>query len=1291
MRLKLLLIVLIFSSGILSAQTDTIRTLIISQARMDRADNSYVEISNVGTTPIQMSDFEFGRVSPWDNPFPWTAEAAFAGAYIRLPEKVLQPGESYVVAAVLDFTEKMYPSDPDNYNERITKKEIWEIADMQIHMPEANGTPELDSVTPGYQVMETWNGRDCWYLEQHLSETDSVVVDQVGGVFDNDDGRNYDQAYDVAGMTEATGQAILVRKFNVKTGNTNFADARGIDVNDSEWIPIPHLFGQWEPNRAVFWNVGNHGDYKLDENTLVSDLADVDLVNKVITVAWGTRNQDEFMNIFEKKPGIAWHYDLSPERADSAYKSARTGDKITIYACGNTLESETFDIVVAPPTADANMVVPMYGFEPDGFYSEWINSGGGGMFGVTVGAPTMDSITNSIFGIPYATRVDTLVKYLEKAPKASWEIMWSDGMARTDVVNGDILKVTAENGSEKEYYIKVAAYRPSHNADLTAITWPDIPEYYKGIFGWIGDTIPNFAPTVYNYKVQVPFDVDGIPALVAKTQALNSTVKVTRATSLSGSTEQKTITFEVTAEDGVTVHTYKVQLEKEKSPLDVQPFNAEPFLSELVFQDQWNNGFIEICNPGNQPLDLSNYMMYFAYTTDPAAAIQNYSGVDDWGSRYRKYVPGYKWVDEATWAVTPGVLEQDINVNPIVYPGDVFVMAHVNGSTPYPWFASEQADIDFRNNPWGESYTQWASAAHEWLGGNFYIFKILNDSVKMGLKPANDPNDFEVIERWGMADGSDWVIDGNGASSQTVTFIRKPEYWKGEPLPEASFGATPEESQWMRRDRAYWNKRNVWWRDDIMFDAIDVGQHFFNEVTLYKSTVSSVVYKVSPGYGKDGALEKIWGMKPGLTSGDFMSNLIKGDENQYLKIKGAAGLLAMDAEISNNDTLVVMSADSINITKYLLEVSTDGLSSDAVLVSSRYTVSVDVQPKSASSVAEAGMGTITGIEYGTALSTLLSNITVPTGASMDVINGEGAYVATWMVNFDTAYVKVTVNDNIFLDVVAEDGLTEIIYQVVPDVSESDAFLLSDIYTVNQNELLINFVPRGTSVQTLLSNVVPSAGATVKVVDRLGHVRMDGQISVDDKVVVTSKDESNVKAYFISVLREQYFETGYLAYITSKTYTIDQVNYMVVEVGANTSVADFFSKIKAEAGSTAVLVDETGAAKTTGTIAKGDMVKVTSKDGKIVVNYTVDAITSSPFVNDANIEVYPNPTSGKINISGVEIGNVVQVYNSVGAMIRNFNVQRNIETVSLDNEPAGIYMVIVRDNTQVLGRYKTIKR
>ena len=1289
MKLKFLLFIFMMSGGFLYAQ-DTIRTLIISEAYLFRADMAYLELTNVGTLPVDLQDFEVGVVTPWNHPFPWTAENTFNGPFIRLPKKSLKPGESFVIARVADFVEKMHLIDPDRYVRRVTQKEMWNLADMQIHAPEQGGSepdslkPEyhvVDSITPGYQMMDVFGGMECWYLEQHLPNGDSVVVDQVGGVFDNPSGHNFEHAYDVAGVTNATQNSILVRKFNVKKGNLNFADARGIDVEDSEWIALPQPINDLHQYRSPYWTVGNHGDYNLVANTLISDKVNVDLANKKMTAAWGTRNFDGFMDAFEQKPGIGWYYNLSFASEDSAYTSARTGDKITIYVAGNNADIVTFDITVAPPTADANLVIPMMGKGANGFYYNGMAFGLTETFEVTENVPVMDTITNDFFGIPYATRVDTLLKYLEKAPKASWEIEWVDGTPRNDIKNGDVLKVTAENGNVKKYYIKVNSLRYNHNADLAAITWPDMPAYLKGIHGWKGDTIPNFTSTVYNYSIKIPAESTEIPALIAKSRELNSTVEVTRAASLQGDAEQRTITFTVTAQDGITTKDYKVVIQKEKLPANVQPFYAEPFLSEVVMRDQWGNGFTEIANPGNQTLDLSNYLISFSGHTDPTNVITGFSGADDWMARYGKYVPGYKWVNETSWAVNPGYLEPDSNVDPFVYPGEVFVMGDINTTdfSGYPWFASLACDIIFNTkyNPWGEKVGS-QNPASAWYDGNFLIFKILNDSIKNGLKAANDPNDFELIEVFGQG-GGDAVVGGQGME-QTTSYRRKPEYYMGKTNYQESFGTTPDDSEWITTTPSHWNSQGVGWPNNILYDAIDLGQHFMYEITSYKSTVTSTVYLVSEGYS---IKETIKGVKIGTTVATFMGNLIKANEGQTLKVHSMTNGIELSAAemVSLNDTLIVMSADSVNISKYILDVTTEGLSSDAVLTSVRYTITIDGET-----------GTIKGFEHGTAVKTVLANITAPAEAHVTPINGKGAYVSMQQLNFDSTLVNVTVNDNTYFSVLAQDGITSIVYQLVPDATENDAFVTSIVYDVVQKDMLIRFVPRGTSVSTLLGNLIPSAGASMKLVDKMGHERLNGGIADDDKVVVTSPDGMKTTVYFLGMLAERYNTTNtYLAYILSNVYGIDQEGYTVNEVSGSETIAEFYSRITPSMGANAVVVDKDGKEKTTGNIERGDQVKVTSADGKFVVMYQFGQLVSARTIETNNIQLFPNPTTGKINISGVASGNRIQVFNSLGSAIRDLKVANSIETISLDRQPAGIYMIVVTDNNQMLGRFKAIKK
>jgi hypothetical protein len=1319
MKLKTLLFLLVFS-GILNAQ-EPYRSLVISEVRLGNPNRVHIELTNMGNSTINLGEFKLGQIRAWMTPIfdvwndPWIPEPT---RYFMLPEKTLKPGESYVITAAYDFGPKMYEKRVDGFegSQRPKQIEIYDLADMLIHFKEPNSElyPSVrDSATSdelfgdNYQTaMLSWQGADGYYIEHHFAEGDSAVVDQVNGNFDNN-GLNYNAAYDVAGVEDATVNSLLVRKFSIKNGNLDFFNSKGVGLDDSEWIPVqyPEGYNNW---RDLWWTVGNHGNYILDENTLESDVIDVDFAGKTLTVPWGTRRLDDIMRHMKKKPGVAWNYHLNSSVEDSLYRSAQTGDQLTVYVVGNELYSATFDVVVAEPTAGANIVIPIDHKNLDeGPVTDNTQNGILGWPRITRHESGEDTITGSWHGLPNALRTDSLLKYLEKPPKATWEFVWVDGVKRADLKNGDKLKVIAENGDQKEYFLQVQPYGPSHNANLSSITWPDIPDFYKGIFGWIGDTIPNFSPASFNYSVQVPVDVDGIPALIAKPTDLNAGVKVKRAVSLSGASEDRSMEFHVTAEDDSVKNTYTIELKKEKDPVNIQPYHAEPFLSEFVFRDQNGNNFVEICNPGNQPLDLSDYMFTMIYNPDPAAAIQSTMGEDEWMARFRKYVPGYKWVDEGSWAVTPGILEQDLSVNSIVQPGDVFCMGEINSdnniaATPidYEWPVPKQLDVSFSNyegvrgtyqNPWDEEFNLNDTPVWGWFMHNWCMFKILNDSIKRGLKPANDPNDFELVDAWGMTDGSKWVIGGKPAKTFT-NWYRKPEIYKGNPVMQASFGTNPDDSEWLYTDQAYWRERNAgwpWWNLNV---ALDIGKHYMNEPTHYMSTVSSLVYKVSPGYSLN---EQIRGMVTGTTVADFMGGILKKDENQSLTVKSVAdgSVLTMDVVLSNSDTLVVLSADSTNTTKYILEVTDDGLISNAILTSERYDIEINEEPKSATDEHTAGSGSITGFEYGTQLKTIVNNVTLPFGATMNIIDGEGAYVPFKKLNYDTTYVLVTVNSNTYFDVLAEDGKTRIVYQLQPEVSQSAAFVTSDVYKVEQKDLLIKFVPRGTAVQTFLGNVVPSLGASMKLIDKFGLERTDGNIVEDDKLVVTSPDGTNTTVYFLSMLPTEYIqETTYLAYVISDIYSVDQVEYVIGGPTASTTLADFYARITPVAGATAVVVDQNGEEKTSGDLDDGDMLKVTSADGKIEVMYELNLdLTQAELVNIQQIEIYPNPTTGKLNVSGVGIGNRIRVYNSTGAIIYDVIVRSSVEFISLDEQPSGMYLIVVSSKNQLLGRFKALKK
>lgn len=1294
--------------------------MVITEAYMPNPSHNYVEITNMGNQSINLSEFKLaqkgrGHGSPILDVFndPWTVTNPTYSWF--LPDFTLEAGASFVISTAMDFGPRQYNKDPFavGANERPKRVDIYDVSDLLVHIPENNGD-NTDSITLTpyhHNVLNNWDGDDCWFLEHHYTPGDSAVVDQVGGVFDNN-GHNYGYTtpYSIAGVERAIQRSFMVRKFKFKTGNLDFANAIGVGDADSEWIPLIRTGDNW---RDTWWITGNHGAYTLDESTLESDVIGIDFAGKKLTVPWGIGRLDGIMHNMKKKPGLAWYYHLNDIQEDSLYRSVRTGDRLEVIVCGNEKQTAIFDIVVSAPTADANIVVPKdyKNLNTPGTTGPITTRTQSGVLAwprVTNHASGTDTITGSLRGLPYALRTDSLLKYLEKPSIAAWEFVWVDGTARPDLKHGDKLKVTSQNGSVKEYFIEMRPYAPNHNAYLSAITWPDVPVNLKGIYGWKGDTIPGFSGSNLSYKLEVPLDYNGIPALLAKTDNVNSKVEVIRATSLTGTLQDRTITFIVTAEDDSVQNVYNVELVKEKHPDKVQPFNGEPFISEWIYNSNWGNWFGEIANPGNQPLDLSDYMIVGYYGTDPSGHITGDSGLGSYAQRWKKYVPGYKWQSQLEWSITPRLLVPDLNVNSIVQPGDVFVMAWIGAlahtvSTTYPqwkWPGYYETDVNFSNlatlapeyrNPWGEDMTRANTVVGQGITTHIMLFKILNDSIKQGLKPTNDPNDFQLIDNFGMADNTVWTICGKRFSDLT-SFRRIPDIYKPNPVAGASFGLqNPDDCEWVYWDEAYWFREGgPFPLHGRIFVDLDVGKHTMIEPTHYKSTVNSIVYKVSDGYSMN---EEIRGVTTGTTAEMFLNNILKVNEAQTLTVKSKADgtVLAGNAVIGNGDFLLVMSADSTNFSQYTLEVTDNGLNSDALLTSALYQITIESQPNTEGETIVAGVGNVSGFEYGTRLKTILNNISLPMGASMDVINSEGKYVSTKILNFDTTYVDVTVSSGIYLDVVAEDGLTRIVYQLLPSSSESDAFILSDVYTVSQSINLIQFIPRVTNVYSFLSYLVPSTGSTVKLVDKMGHERTDGGIAQDDKVVVTSANGLITKVYHLSMLRTQYIlDSNYLAYIMSDVYAVDQVEYVVAGPVGTTLVTEFNSNISAAPGATAVIIDANGNEKTSGDLDVGDKVKVTSADGIMVVMYEIDVdVTSADKLAGSKIIVYPNPTSGKVNIQGVEQGTRIQVFNQTGALLRDIKTTRTLEILSLENQPSGMYLVVLTKNSGLIGQYKIV--
>jgi len=229
------------------------------------------------------------------------------------------------------------------------------------------------------------------------------------------------------------------------------------------------------------------------------------------------------------------------------------------------------------------------------------------------------------------------------------------------------------------------------------------------------------------------------------------------------------------------------------------------------------------------------------------------------------------------------------------------------------------------------------------------------------------------------------------------------------------------------------------------------------------------------------------------------------------------------------------------------------------------------------------------------------------------------------------------------------------------------------------------------VETFLKLVYPPVGAKMKLVDKSGFERLDGGVADDDKLIVTSADGTKTVVYYIAKLATVTVPANtYLAYILSSVYPIDQVIYKIDGVSGAETVSNFLTKVTPSAGASVAVVDKTGAVKINGDINGGDQVRVTSADGKIVVYYTFGTLTGANWRDAGKIELYPNPTNGMLNVSGVEKGQRIQVYNAVGSSIIDMKVENNLEIININNHPAGLYMIVVSNQNGLLGKYKAIK-
>lgn len=1255
-KLLLVLFISVMAQTWIAAQVepDTIPDLIISEQRMDWSREAYIELTNMEDTALNMSQFLLKPV--------------FQGGsnYYFKPNTILAPGESFVICSKWEEPGEDWV-------------ELQAIADDWVYPDEGASVPG-DSVGPAYYLLRSWGGKYATELWYKRTETDSIMIDCFNRSLDSD-GDTYKSAEPIAGVVEATAHNTLIRKANVTQGNLgDWATSAGTDAAESEW-----LFAAFPTYDQVlpFNTVGNHGE----EYPIVATSADpdivVDLDNGTLTVPWGIYRGDSIIRHLDLGDGMAWTLVEKAVFEDSVHNVLQTGDVLQLKSYGNTMQVKDLLITVKSPATDMNKAFPVRNVGPlDPEDPTSIQVIKGTRYYVTEGMPSIDTIGD----VPFATRVDTLFSYIEWASNASAEIVWKDGTERVDLVNGDMLEVTAEDGSKKQYYIDVQDYNMSDNVNLSAITWPDITnEDILFDLNWITDTLPGFVPNKTAYTVKLKYGTKNVPAFKAYAEDLNAKISYKPAVSLKGGFEERTTVITVTSESDTLTKDYSITFEVEIRDEDRQKFNADPYFSEFHQRTYTRTEVLEIHNPGTEPLDMSQYLITHIMAGD---ALNSVTQDLIYEERYAMYVPGYRFTDDTTSYENEDykkLVAFDSDVDPNVEPGDVFMIAvgepsHLEEKSDYITNRWEDFEITFplnEPNIWGITFPKNTALFERNLTVAIYLWKIENDSIQRGLKAIGDVNDLTLIDVLGHNDGRKFteIAGYTGGTGGGVAVIRKPSIWHGNDSYELSGGTTPENSEWIVLDPALYGK-----------DLSTLGSQPIDQVTAYISTVSSLSYLVDDGY--QGELG-ITGIGNGETVQQFYDNLIIADTAMDLSVKtntdGAIRDLA--DPVVQGDTLIVVSADGKNTTKYVLDLT--ALDDNTNLV-----------PSDGSELTVAD-GAVSGFDLGATLESVLAGVKTASDLSiLNVMDADGALVPLKELDSNGEYQPVLASSDIMFEVVAQNG-DKAQFQLTPSSDAGDAYVMSSVYEVDNEYFIISGLPGGTAVSSFMKNIIPAEGATVTIIDKANFDRALGNLAYDDLLKVVSSDGSKTVTYMLNFMEEIIINAE-----PSATVASDNIE---VEVGVATSVS-----VTAEDDG---LPAPPGALTYTWSVSSGEAANVTiANPDQATTDVTFAAVGSYELqivVSDGELEtsatvsvsvvvgiesyssafrMYPNPASESVILEMADRGNqtpMVSIYDITGKSVYKELAENSTMTIDVSGMETGLYFVKIEAGDETITKKLSI--
>lgn len=1124
----------------LGQDANSYNDLVISEVSTQTGAVQYIELTNMGTDTLDLAKYWLSTShGNFNNQAMIGGGGQKMGILAQYPGHVLLPGETFSLGKsstnnALDvYGKKLYPNDYIN-------PDLMKAVDYVFYVRDnLDGNAVLSQ-----KVIGLFTRADTNKVPDGVA--DSVLVDQFwfqakDAAFNGKQGE-----YPIAGKITAWPHRdfIYARKPIYKKGNTDFNQSRGTNLEDSEWIPLPKNLGIRD---RVFTTIDKHMNQENLEMVPKSRSISVDVANGVINLPYDIA-KDSLFRQFDFGPNHAWRFFQGP---DTASYYAAEGDTVEIYVVGDQLK--TFRFALKPQAKPANFakVYPLIYKNTAGNFTR--------KYTVSDGHMPMDTIGQIAFGTP----VDSLDKFLVKDPDASFTYVWVDNTPRPEVKDGDILRVTA-GGNSKDYLLVVWPYVANNESRLRTVAFPGTYIWENPATYELTDTMLNFTSGGKFYLINLPSTTTVSPSILVTPMNNRSKVKIISAKNLDGSDEDRTINVEVTAEDDSTITKYQFLLNVER---ETPPIVGTPFICDIA--GGWGASghmAVQFFNPADEVINISDY--FFMYLDNGVTDFVNYvenTLPDRTTARTlngKEFRPGFAINHDIEGNA---IFQTDFTVSRLeIGPQEEFL-----ASGPQSWPASDNnvansdkvdmlmgrywlgGNSEYWKARWGgvnrpyENLQPTEDVGVNWLLLNnvsfphpqnepsFALFKIVNDSVKNGTKPVYKDffKDYELVDvvnglatcgvEWELyytaPDGKDSLFDyGTGAGMARGCLFRNSDVYTGNAEDRASFGTKDRLGEWTPYGLEYLgidaNGLRNYHEITVSNDRGDLGTNDFGRARVKNHTMvtaahvpylTSTVYMVSKGLS---ANESIYGISPNSTITTLLGNLIKADSRMEVTVKSAGGIVKSDDDkVVTGDKVTSTSANGLSQVMYTLNVGS--LSNDVTLAAKAGAEFSIVAPTK-----------VEGVPFGMTLQEMMDKIIPPANANVVVTNGSG-YVLPFVVNSNdtnvVGRVEASVLDTYVIEVTAQDGVTKANY-AISYKDDNNVFVSSDVYAVDQTIKEINYVST-INVANFLANLIPSPGAQIKVINKLGQQREIGIMQYHDRLSVT---KGNVTVnYYIKFMNE----------------------------------------------------------------------------------------------------------------------------------------------------------------------------